>query len=136
MSDPIYNDVQRVRMNCGFAPNDSAGLPNDQIQDALNRAAARYDDPASVQAAATVIVLEQLYASAVTATDYTQNATQEKASQRFDHYGKLLDKWNKALQAAIDEAAVEAAGGTVRSGRQVRKPARLKEFPGGSGWGW
>jgi hypothetical protein len=135
MSAPIYTELQRIRMACGFKPDDTASLPDEQIQDALDRAGERTSDPTVQRIAATVLVLEQLYAEAVTATDYTQNNTQEKASQRFDHYGKLLDKWNKALAQAEEEAAVAAAGGTVRSGRQVRKPARLKEFPGGP-WSW
>jgi hypothetical protein len=131
-----YDQNQRLRVDVGFAPDDIVGLPDAQIEDAYERAGVIYTDTASVNASARVIVLEQLYAAAVTSTDYTQNSTQEKASQLFDHYGKLLDKWNAALDGAINLAAAGESG-SVRSGRQTRKPARLKEFPGGTaGWGW
>jgi hypothetical protein len=129
-----YTQYQRHRVDVGFAPDDTLSLPDEQIEDAYDRAALLYTDTASVEAVARVIVLEQLYAAAKTSTDYTQNNTTEKASQLFDHYEKLLDKWNAALTKAINVATVDEAG-SVFSGHSVRKPPRYKEFPGGvSGW--
>jgi hypothetical protein len=127
-----YTVNQRFRMDVGFAPDDTLSLPDEQIEDAYERAGSLYTAAATVDAAARVIVLEQLYAAAVTSTDYTQNNSTEKASQLFDHYGKLLDKWNGALKSAISAAAVDEAG-SVFSGHSVRKPPRYKEFPGGAG---
>lgn len=129
-----YAQYQRLRVDVGFAPDDSASLPDAQIDDAYYRAGLLYTGTPSVDAAARVIVLEQLYAAAVTSTDYTQNNSTEKASQLFDHYGKLLDKWNAALTKAVSVAAVDEAG-SVFSGHSVRKPPRVKEFPGGA-WNW
>ena len=129
-----YTQYQRLRVDVGFAPDDTLSLPDEQIDDAYERANLLYTATTSVEAAARVIVLEQLYAAAVTSTDYTQNNSTEKASQLFDHYGKLLDKWNGALKSAISAAAVDEAG-SVFSGHSVRKPPRYKEFPGG-GWSW
>ena len=129
MSTILWDDKQRLRVDVGFKPDDIVSLPDEQIDDAYERAGAIYTDTTSVNAAARVLVLEQLYAQAARRIDYTQNATQNKSSQVFDHYGQLLERWNKALGEAINLAAAGESG-SVRSGRQVRKPARLKEFPG------
>lgn len=128
-----YDQNQRLRVDVGFGPDDIVSLPDAQIDDAYARSGVLYTDTASANASAHVIVLEQLYAQAARRIDYTQNATQNKSSQVFDHYGKLLEQWNKTLGEAQNLAAAGESG-SVRSGRQTRKPARLKEFPGWGGW--
>jgi hypothetical protein len=127
-----WTDNQRMRADLGFPPDDTASLPDDQIDDAFARAGLRHADDATANTYAHVIVVEQLWAQAASSTDYTQNASSEKASQLFDHYSQMLDKWTKATADAINLSAAGEAG-SVRSGRQTRIPARLKEFPGG-GW--
>jgi len=106
-------DYERLRLDCGLAATDTVTLPDAQAEDNFDRAALIYPDPtnpAGAQFASTrVLTLEQLYASSVTSTDYTQNNSTEKASQLFDHYGKLLDLWNRKL----DKAAMGGAGGGV-----------------------
>lgn len=99
-------DYQWLRLDCGLAQNDTGTLPDAQAEDNFDRAALLYPDPtnpAGAQFATTrVLTIEQLYAAAVTQTDYTQNNSQEKASQLFDHYGKLLDLWKgKQREAAL-----------------------------------
>jgi hypothetical protein len=107
-------DYERLRVDCGLAPTDVVSLPDAIAEDNFDRAALIYPDPLTpygAQYASTVVLtLEQLYASAVTSTDYTQNNSQEKASQLFDHYGKLLDMWRGKLKGA---AMGGATGGTA-----------------------
>lgn len=124
-----WTDNQRLRVDLGFPPDDTGSLPDAQLDDAYARAGERYADANSANAYAHVLVLEQLWAQAASSTDYTQNDTVEKASQLFDHYGKMLDKWTKAMNDAMSLAAAGESG-SVRSGRQTRIPSRLKEFPG------
>jgi hypothetical protein len=99
-------EYQWLRLDCGLAATDIVTLPDAQAEDNFDRAALVYPDPtnpAGAQFAYTrVLTIEQLYAAAVTQTDYTQNNSQEKASQLFDHYGKLLDMWKgKTKEAAM-----------------------------------
>lgn len=104
-------EYQWLRIDCGLAADDIVTLPDAQAEDNFDRAALIYPDPtnpAGAQGAYTrVITIEQLYAAAVTQTDYTQNNSQEKASQLFDHYGRLLDLW----KGKVKEAALGGAGG-------------------------
>jgi len=108
-------DYQWLRLDCGLAADDTVTLPDAQAADNFARAATVYPDPnnpAGAQLAYTrVITLEQLYAKAVTQTDYTQNNSQEKASQLFDHYKLLLDLWNGKLTNAA--MGITAGGGTA-----------------------
>lgn len=111
-------DYGRLRLDCGLAADDTVTLPDAQAEDNFVRAAAIYPDPtnpAGAQLAYTrVLTLEQLYASSVTSTDYTQNATVEKASQIFDHYGKLLDLWKGKLnQAELGGAGATPLGAAI-----------------------
>lgn len=108
-------EYEWLRIDCGLAATDIVTLPDAQAEDNFDRAALIYPDPESPAGAqgayARVLTLEQLYAKAVTQTDYTQNNSQEKASQLFDHYGKLLDMWNGKLgKAALGGAS---GGGTA-----------------------
>ncbi len=107
-------EYQWLRVDCGLAADDIVTLPDAQAEDNFDRAALIYPDPtnpAGGQDAYTrVITLEQLYAAAVTQTDYTQNNSTEKASQLFDHYGKLLDLWKGKVK---DAALGGASGGTA-----------------------
>jgi hypothetical protein len=106
-------DYERLRVDCGLAPSDTVTLPDWQAEDNFDRAALIYPDPliplGAQDAYTRVLTLEQLYASAVTSTDYTQNNSTEKASQLFDHYGKLLDMWRGKLKVA----AMGGTGGGV-----------------------
>jgi hypothetical protein len=106
---------QWLRTDVGLAPDDIVTLPDAQAEDNFTRAGVVYPDPANPNGAqdayTRVITIEQLYAAAVTSTDYRQNNSQESASQLFDHYKLLLDLWNGKLSNAV--AGVAAGGGSA-----------------------
>jgi hypothetical protein len=107
-------DYERLRIDCGLRPDDTTTLPDPQAEDNFDRAALIYPDPLNPYGAqdayTRVLTLEQLYARAVISTDYTANNSTEKASQLFDHYGKLLDLWRRKL---TDASLGGASGGTA-----------------------
>lgn len=109
------SDYQSLRIDVGLAPDDVITLPDAQAESNFQRAAVIYPDPnnplGAQYAYTRVITLEQLYAKAVTQTDYTQNNSQEKASQLFDHYKALLDMWKGKVSDAI--AGGGSGGGTA-----------------------
>jgi hypothetical protein len=109
------SDYQLLRVDVGLAADDIVTLPDAQAQSNFDRAALVYTDPANPMGAqyayTRVITIEQLYAKAVTQTDYTQNNSQEKASQLFDHYKALLDLWKGKMSDAI--AGGGSGGGTA-----------------------
>lgn len=119
----------RLRLDLGLAADDTTSLPDATIDDIFVEAGESYTDGASLLASTRVIALRRLRAQSASAVDYTQNNTTEKASQRFAHLTKLLDEWQKQL----DTAVAGARGSSARFGRTTRKPARIKEYPGG-GW--
>lgn len=106
---------QWLRVSVGLAPDDIVTLPDAQAEANFTRAAVVYPDPSSPMGAqdayTVVITLEQMYAKAVTQVDYTQNNSQEKASQLFDHYKALLDMWKGKVNDAI--AGGGSGGGTA-----------------------
>lgn len=124
---------QRLRLDLGFAADDTTSL-SDAAADALFvEAGESYTDAASIHAATRVLYISRLLVQAAAEVDYTQNNTQEKASQRFAHLKELLAKWEKKL----DDAIVVTTGSAARFGRTTRRPARIKEHPGdGGGWYW
>lgn len=73
----------------------------------------------------TVAAYEAMIAKTWMMTDYTQNASQEKASQRFDHLNKMLQYWRGKL---ADENA--AAKNQVKMARLRTSPKRNRDTPG------
>lgn len=124
--------LERLRLDLGLAATDTTSLSDVIAQDILDEAGESYSDAASIYAASRVIALRRLRAQSASSVDYTQNNSQEKASQRFAHLGVLLAEW----QGKLDEAIVGARGSGVKSGRTTRKPARIKEYPNSHSWGW
>lgn len=109
------SDYQLLRVDVGLAADDIVTLPDIQAESNFVRAALVYPDPLSPAggqfAYTRVITIEQLYAKAVTETDYTANNTKESASQLFDHYKALLDMWKDKLRYANMGGA--SGGGTA-----------------------
>lgn len=125
---------QRLRLDLGFAATDTTSLSDANADAYLTEAGERYTDSNSAWAAGRVIAIERMTFSAAAEVDYTQNNTQERASQRFDHLWKMLEYWRKKLADAIaivDEADRPSA---ARFGRTTRKPARVREWPGWGAW--
>jgi|GEM_PF-3163324 len=120
-------EQQRLRRDIGLQFDDEDGLSVADADDAYARAALYYTNPLSIEYSARVITLEQLWAQAVTRTDYTQNETVEKRSQLFTNYEKLLKKWQDKLAEAEEEAIEDALSEetTVRFGRSVTKPSNI-----------
>jgi hypothetical protein len=108
-------DYQSLRIDVGLAPDDIVMLPDAQAEINFDRAELVYPDAANPMNAqytyTRVITIEQLYAKAVTQTDYTQNNSKESASQLFDHYKALLDLWKGKLSDSI--AGGGSGGGTA-----------------------
>lgn len=121
---------QRLRMDLGFAADDTTSLPDATIDDIYVRVEEKYTDADSIEAATRLLAFDQLLIQAAADVDYTQNENSKKASQRHTHLSKERDKWQKRL----DDAIGAARGSGVKSGRTTRKPARIKEYPGS--WGW
>jgi hypothetical protein len=119
-------------MDLGFGPDDTTSL-SDAAADALFvEAGESYTDAASIHAATRWIYIDRLLMQAAAEVDYTQNETQEKASQRWDHLNTLWLRWRKRL----DDALLVVAPSAARFGRTTRRPARIKEHPNGYGWGY
>lgn len=119
---------QRLRMDLGFQPNDTASL-SDELADAIFvEAGERYDDPNSIAACTRVISLRRLLMQAANEVDYTKNNTSEKASQRYDHLEKELARWEEILEYA---QALSGDGGAVRSGSPTTLPPFISEYPYG-----
>lgn len=127
MPPPTRN--QRLRIDVGLDPDDQASLPDDIADDNYVRAEAYSSDPLVQDAYAHVITIEQLWAKAVMETDYIQNESTEKASQRFDHYGKLLEGWKKNLALAETDSSIIPYG--ALRGAKTMRPRRAHDYPGG-----
>jgi len=123
-------EQQRLRMDLGFQPDDTLSLSDATIDAIFVEAGERYEDPASTLIATRVISLRRLLMQAANEVDYTQNNTSEKASQRYDHLTKEYDRWFRLLR----DAEELVAGGAVRSGKPMRVPPRVREYPEGFAW--
>jgi len=124
-------EQQRLRMDLGFGPDDTASLSNEVIDDIFLEAGEFLTDSTSVAVNARVISIRRLLMQAANEVDYSKNRTSEKASQRHAQLEKELARWEAKL-----EQAITAAGdlGVVRSGKPMQQPARLREYPWGYTW--
>jgi len=123
-------EQQRLRMDLGFQPDDTASLSDVTIDAIFVEAGEKYEDPNSALIATRVISLRRLVMQAANEVDYTQNNTTEKASQRYDHLTKEYDRWFRLL--TNNEELL--AGGAVRSGKPMTNPPRIREYPEGFRW--
>lgn len=125
-------EQQRLRLDLGLLADDTTSLPDATIDAIFVEAGETYTG-ASLLASTRVIAIRRLRAQAASSVDYTQNNTSERASQRFAQLGALLTEW----QGILDEA-VAGTRSAARFGRTTRRPARIKEHPGGgwAHWGW
>jgi hypothetical protein len=103
MASTIY---QRFRRDVGLAADDIAGLPDEDIDDLLEEAGESYTAAAAKAAYARVLYLQGKLAAASEEVDYVENESEEDASDRFEHYLKLLTRWEKKLD---DVAGVNVA---------------------------
>lgn len=120
--------IDRLRRDVG---GDETSLPDETVQDIFDEAEETYSDAASALAQTRILALQGLLASAAKMADYTANESSEKRSQVYSNLSKLLDLWQKRLDDAVADADVASLGGGVRFGRVHRKPARVREYPGG-----
>lgn len=123
-------DYQRLRLDLGLDLYDQVALSDAMAALIFDEVEEGYTDATSIKAASRVLAINRLMMQAASDVDYTQNNTQEKASQRYAHLAKELEKWQKKL----DDAVAGAGSGVARFGRPKRLPARIKEHPGS--WGW
>lgn len=98
----------------------------DEVDAIFVEAGEIYTDATSIYAYTRVLGLRRLLASAAKLTDYTQNQSQEKQSQVFDHLRALLTFWQSEANNAVAAAVTTSA---ARFGGQRRKPARIIEYP-------
>lgn len=123
-------EQQRLRLDLGLAADDTTSLSNATIDALFVEVEESYTDSTSIIAATRVLAISRLMMQAASDVDYTQNNTQEKASQRYAHLAKELEKWQKKL----DDAISATGNGAARFGKTLHKPQRIKEYPGS--WGW
>lgn len=119
-------EQQRLRLDVGLAAGDTTSLPDATIDAIFVEVAETYTDAASIVAATRVVYISRLMMQAAADVDYTQNNTQEKASQRYAHLKQELAKW----QAKLDEAVSATRTSAARFGKPTRRPARVAEYPG------
>jgi hypothetical protein len=112
----------RLRLDTGH----TATSLDDAEADAIYVRAGEEYSASSIDAGARVIAIQYLLGSASKLNDYTQNNSDEKASQVFDHLMKMLGYW----EAVAEENTKADYGGGVRTGRSKRIPRRIKGFPG------
>lgn len=124
-------EQQRLRMDLGFEPDDTISISNATIDAIFIEAGEYYEDPASMVVSTRVIALRRLVMQAANEVDYTKNNSSEKASQRYDHLLKELERWQGYLDDAI---GIATGGGNVRSGKPMSLPPRIMEYPGGFVW--
>ena len=121
-------EQQRLRMDLGFQPDDTASLSDATIDAIFLEAGEYYTDPASIAASTRVLCLRRLMMQAANEVDYTKNNSTEKSSQRYDHLSKELARWEDILEYAT---ALSGGSGAVRSGKSQQLPPRLREYPYG-----
>jgi hypothetical protein len=122
---------QRLRMDLGFNATDEASLTNDTIDAIFLEAGEYWLDPLAATAGTRILSIRRLLMQAANEVDYTANKTSEKASQRYKHLSAELDRWQK-----IQDDVLIASGeiGTVRSGKPMQQPPRVREYPWGYTW--
>jgi len=123
----MATDTERDRLRADIGANDSS-LPDAEADAIFVEAAEVYTDASAITAYTRVLGIRRLLASSAKLTDYTQNASQEKQSQVFDHLKALLAYWEDALDTAVSSSSTV---GAARFSGQRRKPKRIKEYPGG-----
>ena len=117
----MATEIQRERLRGDLDADDDA-LTDAEIDDAFARAVEQQGDNSfAVEAAARVIVIQQLIAGASKRADYAQNESSERRSQVFDHLLRLRAIYEGDLKAALESA--------VQFGGLRRAPARSEEYP-------
>ena len=123
---PVVTITDTIRARMRFALQlDAATLDNDTIDLVYGMAEEEYTTAATITAQAHILVIEALLFGSAKEVDYTQNQSQERASQRFDHLVKLLPIWKQKLQDAID---ADLGGGPRWAGLN-KKPTRQEAYP-------
>lgn len=123
----MATETQRSRLRDDIGA-DSTSLPDAAADAIFTEAEEVYTDATSLTAYTRVLAIRRLMANAARLTDYTQNESQEKQSQIFAQLKQLLAFWQGELDAAV---AAASTIGAARFGGLRRKPARIKEYPGG-----
>ena len=123
----MATETERDRLRADIGAN-VASLPDDDADAIFVEAGEKYTDADSITAYTRVLAIRRLLASSAKLTDYTQNQSQEKQSQVFDHLQKLLAFWRGELETAVSASSVN---GAAKFGGQRRKPKKVKEYPGG-----
>lgn len=125
MADPTAEQISRLRRDTG---TDETSLPDEDIPDLYAEAGESYANELAQEAYVRVLVLRGLLASSAPLTDYTQNNSQESASDVFDHTQELLSYWEQQLATAVALATGNASTGGAFFGR-VRGRESLRRPP-------
>jgi len=122
----VVEITETIRTRMRFALQlDAAVLTNDLIDLVYGQAEEEYTTAAAITAQAHILIIEGLLFGSAKEVDYTQNQTQERASQRFDHLVKLYPIWKSKL----DDALSEVYSGGVRWAGLNKKPTRREDYP-------
>ena len=123
----MATETERTRLRSDIGATVTS-LSDDDADAIFTEAGEKYTDADSITAYTRVLAIRRLLASSAKLTDYTQNQSQEKQSQVFDHLQKLLAFWRGELDTAVSAASTV---GAARFGGMRRKPKKVKEYPGG-----
>lgn len=121
-------DAQKARLRRDTGTN-STSLPDEDIDDIFDEAAEIYTDTATIAAYTRVLVIQGLLADSAKLATYRQNESQENLSDVFKHLQQLLTHWQ---QETDDAAEAASTSGAARFAGLRRKPARVREYPGGN----
>lgn len=112
-------DYERLRRDVGA---DEDALSNTSAAEIFAEAAELYTGTASRRCGTRVLALQGMLAIAAKETDYSQDTTQERASQLYDHLKDLLEHWQGELdKALLDE--LNASGRFTEQSRNVQVQA-------------
>jgi hypothetical protein len=114
---PDETDYARLRRDVGA---DAQTLDDSAAAAIFAEAEDLYDGPGSILAGTRVIALQGFLAEAADEVNYTQNNASENLSDRFKNLEKLLDIWQKRLDAALAQEAVATDGIQPPASHSVR----------------
>lgn len=117
---------QRFRRAVGDPGGDNPLFEPDEIDDFFTQADEDYataSDNAKL-AYAVMLGFQSLQTLYVTQVDYTANSVSEKLSDVFDHYEKLIKKWEAKLTDALASTLPGVMWGSTRV-----TPSRDQEYP-------
>lgn len=109
-------EIERLRRDLSLSVD---VMPDYVVTDLFTEAEATYTGTRSKPAYVRVLALQGLLSASATQVDYSQDKTEEKASQYFANLAKLLTFWQDQLDRAV---ATETGSSAAFAGTTVQVP--------------